>query len=100
MTFSLVLLLAVLGQFGQPDSGELRVIVADETGLALPSTVLLASDVAQVRRQLDTDGWALRRPGGCRSDGIASPSPATGLPRSTGSSTSGRRCRSSIASRW
>src|SRR6187401_3403363 len=49
-----VLLLA-LGQFGQANTGELRVTVVDDSGLALPSEVELVSESNQVRERLKTD---------------------------------------------
>ena len=49
-----VLLLA-LGQFGQANTGELRLTVVDGSGLALPSEVELVSESNQVRERLKTD---------------------------------------------
>ena len=41
--------------FAQVDTGELRLAVNDATGLPLPSSGILASDVSQTRRQFKTD---------------------------------------------
>ncbi|MEO6237256.1 MAG: TonB-dependent receptor [Vicinamibacterales bacterium] len=59
----LVVLLAAWGQFGLPDSGELRVAVTDATGLALPAFVVVESELNQVRQRLATgrDGTASAR---------------------------------------
>jgi outer membrane receptor protein involved in Fe transport len=44
-----------LGQFALPDSGELRIVVTDAGGLAVQGTVVLESDVNQVRQRIETD---------------------------------------------
>lgn len=52
------LLLALLfsaGQFGQANSGELRVTVTDATGAALPGPVEVVSQANEVHQKLDTD---------------------------------------------
>jgi hypothetical protein len=49
--FALVL---TLTQFGQSNTGELRLLVADASGLPLESTVELVSDANQVHEQLET----------------------------------------------
>lgn len=44
-----------LGQFGQANTGELRVTVTDATGAALPGPVEVVSSANQFRQRLDTD---------------------------------------------
>lgn len=44
-----------LGQFGQANTGELRVTVTDTTGAALPGPVEVVSPANEFRQQLDTD---------------------------------------------
>ena len=53
-TFFLVLLVA-LGQFTQTNTGELRLIVVDASGLPVQSDVEIVSDANQVRERLETD---------------------------------------------
>src|SRR5215470_222810 len=50
----LALLLAA-GQFGQANTGELRVTVTDATGAALPGPVEIVSQANEFRQRLDTD---------------------------------------------
>ena len=51
----LVILLLTLGQFGQANTGELRLSVVDASGLALQGDVDLVSEANQVRERLATD---------------------------------------------
>ena len=44
-----------LGQFGQANTGELRVTVTDTTGAALPGPVEVVSPANEFRQQLDTE---------------------------------------------
>lgn len=55
MTSGCLLLLLALGQFGQTNTGELRLTVVDASGLALHSEVELVSEANQVRKRLETD---------------------------------------------
>ena len=48
-------LVVALGQFGQANTGELRVTVTDTTGAALPGPVEVTSQANEVRQQVDTD---------------------------------------------
>ena len=48
-------LVVALGQFGQANTGELRVTVTDVTGAALPGPVEVVSQANEVRQQIDTD---------------------------------------------
>jgi hypothetical protein len=50
-----VALVIALGQFGQANTGELRVTVTDVTGAALPGPVEVVSQANEVRQQIDTD---------------------------------------------
>jgi outer membrane receptor protein involved in Fe transport len=59
MTRAVLVLLVALGQFALPDTGELRVVVTDPTGLAVPGTVVLESDLNQVRQRLETDAGGI-----------------------------------------
>jgi outer membrane cobalamin receptor len=52
---SAFLLLLAIGQFGQSNTGELRVKVTDAVGLPLPATVELVSEANRVRQGHDTD---------------------------------------------
>lgn len=54
VSFALALLF-VAGQFGQANTGELRVTVTDATGAALPGPVEVVSQANEVRQQLATD---------------------------------------------
>jgi len=49
------LLAATIAVFGQSDTGELRLKVVDQAGLAVPGPVEIVSQVNQVRRTQDTD---------------------------------------------
>jgi outer membrane cobalamin receptor len=49
------LLVLALGQFGQSNTGELRLTVTDEAGLPLPGIVELVSSASSVQQSLDTD---------------------------------------------
>jgi outer membrane cobalamin receptor len=49
------LLLCTIAIYGQNDTGELRLRVTDQAGLAVPSSVELVSQANQVRRSLETD---------------------------------------------
>jgi TonB dependent receptor/Carboxypeptidase regulatory-like domain len=51
----LVILLLTLGQFGQVNTGELRLTVVDPSGLALQGDIELVSEANQVRERLQTD---------------------------------------------
>lgn len=56
VTFFTIMLAVRLGTgYGQTDTGELKLHVIDTQGAALPSSVLLTSDAAQVRKTLQTD---------------------------------------------
>ena len=55
MTRAVLALLVALSQFALPDSGELRVVVTEPAGLAVPGPVVLESDLNQVRQRLETD---------------------------------------------
>jgi hypothetical protein len=55
MCSCLFLLLWTAARFGQSDSGELRLIVTDPTGLPIQSAVELLSEANQLRRSLETD---------------------------------------------
>lgn len=56
-------LLFVLGQFSQTNTGELRLTVTDQAGLPLPGAVELVSESNQLRQTVDTDtrGRAIAR---------------------------------------
>ena len=49
------LLLLTVAQFGQSDTGELRLTVSDPSGLRIRSTVELVSEANQIRRSVETD---------------------------------------------
>ncbi len=49
------LLVLALGQFGQSNTGELRLTVTDEAGFPLPGIVELVSNASSVQHSLDTD---------------------------------------------
>ena len=51
----IVALFLSLGQFGQSNTGELRLTVTDSSGLPLPGPVELVSDANAVRQSLDTN---------------------------------------------
>lgn len=51
----LFLLLWTVGQFGQSQTGELRLTVSDPTGLPIQSAVELVSDANQLRQRFETD---------------------------------------------
>ena len=53
MTCFVIAFVAVLSQFALPDSGELRIVVTDVTGLAVPAAVVIDSDINQVRQSLE-----------------------------------------------
>jgi len=55
MSIAALVLVALLGQFGQADVGELRVVVIDPAGLAVPADVAIASDINQVSRGVSAD---------------------------------------------
>ena len=55
MTASIVTLLLTLAQFTQTNAGELRVIVTDDSGLPVQSTVELVSEANQFHERYDTD---------------------------------------------
>jgi hypothetical protein len=55
----LALLLAAAGQFGQTNTGELRITVTDTTGLPLPGPVEVVSDANEFRQRLDTNNAGL-----------------------------------------
>jgi len=55
MAAYLFLLLATAAQSGQSNTGELRVSVADPSGLPLQCTVALVSEANQVTQRLETD---------------------------------------------
>ena len=74
-----LLLALILAQFGQTNTGELRLLVTDASGLPLQGAVELVSDANQVREQLETALTGGSSPGACRSGPIASASCATGL---------------------
>lgn len=59
MSLAVLVLVALFGQFGAADVGELRVFIADETGLAVPGQVTVTSDANQVGRTLDADATGL-----------------------------------------
>ena len=52
---SVVFLLLLLGQFGQSNTGELRLTVTDAAGLPLPGAVELVSDANRLRQTFNTD---------------------------------------------
>ena len=52
-------LVMALGQFGQANTGELRVTVTDATGGALPGPVEVVSQANEIRQQIDTDANGL-----------------------------------------
>lgn len=54
-----VALLVALGQFGQANTGELRITVTDSTGAALPGPVEVVSLANEVQQKLDTDSAGL-----------------------------------------
>jgi len=54
LTCVLALLLA-LGQFGQSNTGELRITVTDSSGLPLPGPVDVVSEANDFRQRVDTD---------------------------------------------
>ena len=56
MTLALLAFVALFGQFGSADVGELRVFVADESGLAVPGQVTVASDANQVAKLVAAHG--------------------------------------------
>ena len=55
MSYCSFLLLCAVAQFGQSDTGELRLTVADPSGLPIQSAVQLVSEANQLRRSLKTD---------------------------------------------
>jgi len=54
-----LLAFVVLGQFGQANTGELRITVTDPTGAALPGPVEVVSLANEVQQKLDTDSAGL-----------------------------------------
>ena len=56
---SVVFLLLLLGQFGQSNTGELRLTVTDAAGLPLPGPVELVSDANRLRQTFNTDAGGL-----------------------------------------
>jgi len=52
-------LLLAAAQFGQTNTGELRVTVTDTTGLPLPGPVEVVSEANEFRQRLDTNGSGL-----------------------------------------
>ncbi|MDP9322574.1 MAG: TonB-dependent receptor [Acidobacteriota bacterium] len=50
-----VALLLTLGQFGQSNTGELRVTVTDSSGLPLPGPVEVVSDANEFHQRIETD---------------------------------------------
>jgi TonB-dependent receptor-like protein/carboxypeptidase family protein len=54
MSVFAAILFGALGQFALPDSGELHVSVTDATGLAVAASVLVESDLNQVRQRFET----------------------------------------------
>jgi TonB dependent receptor-like, beta-barrel/Carboxypeptidase regulatory-like domain len=52
-------LVVALGQFGQANTGELRVTVTDSTGAALPGPVEVVSQANEFRQQVTTDSGGL-----------------------------------------
>jgi hypothetical protein len=63
MSGSVVALVLALAQFGQSQTGELRLVVADGAGLPVQTTIEIASETSQVRERLETNtqGVALAR---------------------------------------
>src|SRR5436309_2333107 len=63
MSCCLFLLLWTAAQFGQSDTGELRLTVTDSSGLPIQSAVELVSEANQLREGLQTDpkGTLVRR---------------------------------------
>ena len=55
MSRAVFLFLLALGQFGQSNTGELRLTVTDPAGLPLPGTVEIVSDANRLQRSFDTD---------------------------------------------
>ena len=55
MSSAVFLFLLALGQFGQSNTGELRLTVTDPAGLPLPGTVEIVSDANRLQRSFDTD---------------------------------------------
>ncbi len=55
MSPAVFLFLLALGQFGQSNTGELRLTVTDPAGLPLPGTVEIVSDANRLQRSFDTD---------------------------------------------
>jgi outer membrane cobalamin receptor len=55
MARSVLLVLLAFGQFGQSNTGELRLAVTDASGLPLAATVELVSEANRIRQGLDTD---------------------------------------------
>jgi len=56
-----IALVLALAQFGPANTGELRLVVTDGSGLPLVSAVELVSEAQQVRESLATDADAPRR---------------------------------------
>src|SRR5438093_8416081 len=54
-SWTLAVLIALGGQFGQTNSGELRLTVVDDAGLPLASSVELISEANQIREHLNTN---------------------------------------------
>src|ERR1044071_1736951 len=59
MWSAVLALVVAIGQFGQANTGELRVTVTDTTGAALPGPVEVTSHANEVRQQIDTDASGL-----------------------------------------
>jgi len=55
MHHCLFLLLWTGAQFGQTDTGELRLAVSDPSGLPIQSAVTLVSEANQLRQNLETE---------------------------------------------
>src|SRR3954467_12484336 len=59
MTAGILTLMLMLAQFTQTNAGELRVIVTDDSGLPVQSTVELVSEANQFHERYDTDAHGL-----------------------------------------
>jgi len=55
MASCVLALLLALGQFGQSNTGELRITVTDSSGLPLPGPVEVVSDANEFRQRIETD---------------------------------------------
>src|SRR6266487_2300988 len=54
-----VALLLTLGEFGQSNTGELRVTVTDSSGLPLPGPVEVVSDANEFHQRIETDSTGM-----------------------------------------